>query len=172
MSNSTQSYPADLGIIDFEDRWLQDLLWEKQDPVAFYQTDRYTKTDMMKHLEHLHKINHVWFWGSKELGLVLRVHSPNKYVLEPHLLGNVHHWRTIQPIALEFAFKGLGIEKINVYTPYTSIRAVLLRYGFKEEGCLPLTYLKPDGQLVDQFILGLSKQSYEALQTTQSSLAG
>jgi len=162
----------DLGLIDFRDPWLQDLIWEKENPVSFYQTDAYTKTDLMKHLETLAKTNWCWFWGSKELGLVMRVHSPNRYVLEPHLLGNVHHWRTLQPIAMNHAFNDLGIRKINVYTPHQPIRKVMLRYGFEEEGVLPLTYLRPDGQLVDQFILGLSNTRYEALRLNQPSIPG
>lgn len=163
------SLPTDLGFIEFREEWLQDLLWNKLDPKDFYQSDKYNKTDMMKHLEQMNSQGLCYFWGSKSLGLVLRVGVPNKYVIEPHIIGDPSHWKTIQPFALDFAFNHMGIRKVNVYTPYTSIKGILGRFGFTLEGTLKDSYIDNQGNLKPYYILGLTKDEYLQRSSTPAS---
>ena len=159
----------DLGFIEFRDEWLQDLLWNKLDPKDFYQSDRYTKIDLMKHLEQMNSQGLCYFWGSKSLGFVVRANLPNRFVLEPHVVGDVSHWKTIQPILFDFAFNHMGILKTNVYTPYRSIKGILVRSGFTLEGTLKDSYIDKQGYLKPYYILGLTKDEFLKLSTTPTS---
>jgi hypothetical protein len=159
---SYQPYSTgDIGFIPYKDQWLQNLLWEHLDPSHIFQNSSYTKLDMMKYLETLEASGTSAFFGSKELGVVLRLYYPNKYVVEPHIIGKGLHILPVMRVGIDFAFSpSSDIQKINIYSHLKSVRGISKRLGFKPEGVITNSYFLGT-ELVNVHVLGLHKEDYE-----------
>lgn len=150
----------DLKFYEYGDPWLQDLLWNNLNPTQVFQKEGYSKYDMMKYFESLVNAGCYTFFGSKKAGVVLRNYYPNPYVVEPHIVGNGIHIRTLLKVGVDYSFTSTKVTKINIYTHLPSINHICTRLGFSHEGTISKTYLE-HGSLRDVFILGISKQDYE-----------
>lgn len=156
---------SDAGLVPFTDRWLQDLLWSHMKPEEHLQSRQYSKLDMMKWMEQGAQQGSMFFWGSKQAGMIFRCFKPNEYVVEPHIVGSPRYLRSLMPLGLDYIFKETPILRANVYTHLPSIRAIYLKLGFTEHGRIPASFYVPDQGLLDYWCLGYTQEDHHRKQS-------
>lgn len=139
--------------------WLQELIKEKLNPEEVFQRKGYTSDDVIAFFIQNQKNGVLDFLGSPSAKFCFRLFYPNDKVVEPHIMGDMKYLRTFTKQSVDFMFKHLEKEKINVYTHNPTIARLMLKFGFTEEGTITKTYLLDD-KLIDIKFLGLNKQDY------------
>jgi len=153
-------YFNDLNFYSLKDEWLVNLIKDKLTPNELFQRDGYTKDDMITYLESMYNSGTTDFLGSPSAKFVFRLYYPNKFIVEPHIIGDVSYMRTFAKLGTDFMFYNQNIKKINIYTHIPVIGRIMERMGYKHEGTITETYLKDD-KLIDVFIYGLKKEDYK-----------
>ena len=137
--------------LNIRDQWVQDFLWKYIIPEDVCKG--YTKLDAINYIQdEIYAKNQVLIGNDK---VILRCEMKNKYVVEPHILGNgIYIRRTIEE-AMAFARENTEMQRIVVWTHYPTIGRILKKCGFELSANLEKYYLNSSG-LHD--LLGYTKE--------------
>lgn len=127
--------------LNIREQWVQDLLWQHVVPKDIHP--EYTKLDAIKFIEsEIYAGNQVLIGNDQ---VILRCVMQNKYVVEPHIMGNGHYIRSTIEEAIAFARDNSEMQRIVVWTHHKSIGRILEGCGFTLNGTLPKYHLTADG---------------------------
>lgn len=84
--------------------------------------------------------------GDMARGVVFRCYVRNPRVIEPHVMGNALHIRSVFRDCLPLVW-AMGVTKIMVWTQYPALGAIVQRLGFVQEGCFVRSHMVEDTML-------------------------
>jgi hypothetical protein len=130
-----------VSILSIRDQWVQDFLWHYVVPedIRF----DYTKLDAIKFIE-----SQVYSGDQVLVGngdVIMRCVVHNQYVVEPHILGNGKHFRSVMEASIELARQQTDLKQVVVWTSHKAIGRILNKCNFKLTGTVPNYHLTSDG---------------------------
>lgn len=136
-----------VGILDIRDQWVQDFLWKHVVPSDIRHD--YTKLDAIKHIEREVYAQNQFLIGNELV--ILRCVVVNKYVVEPHIMGNGHFFRSTMEAAIEYGRQHTELKQAYIWTQHKAIGRIIERCGFTQVATLPQRHIEGD-QLLDMFV--------------------
>lgn len=128
-------------ILNIREPWVQEFLWQHLVP-GDIRSD-YTKLDAIKYVESQVYAGAEFLYGNREV--IMRCVVQNEYVIEPHIMGNGHYFRSTMEAGIDYAAKNTAFERVVVWTHHKVIGRILNRCGFTLAGTLTKYHWTPDG---------------------------
>lgn len=134
-------------ILNIRDQWVQDFLWKHVVPADVRHG--YTKLDAIRYIEQEVYAQNQFLIGNELV--ILRCVVVNKYVVEPHIMGNGHFFRSTLDAAVEYGRQHTEFKHAYIWTQHKAIGRIIERCGFTLAGTLPQRHIEGD-QLLDMLI--------------------
>jgi hypothetical protein len=128
-------------ILNIRDQWVQDLIWQHIVPEDFRPD--YTKLDAIKHIETQIYDGNELLVGNEEV--ILRCVIHNRYVVEPHIMGNGLYFRSTMEAAMLYAKENTPFERAVVWTRHAAIGRIVEKCGFTLTGTVPRYHASSEG---------------------------
>lgn len=139
--------------LNIRDNAVQDFLWKYLEPQDFRHD--YTKIDALKYIETQIYNGDCQLFGDLDAEFVFRCTRRNRFVLEPHIMGDGRRLRDAFRVGLPVAWM-MGFTKCVIWTHHERIARICKRFGFTQYACVPGIH-QADGKLCDLYALVLEK---------------